>query len=105
VDGEEHRPRAPPPWPRQGAAGDCVSPGAAVVVEALLGEGLARPVAGFGGVLGLLGVAGFLGVLAGAPRFTVSVGRGICRPRASAHASWTALLPGAVAVRGVPPVP
>ena len=41
----------------------CVSPGAAVVVEALLGEGLARPVAGSGdcwiswGVLGSWGIA------------------------------------------------
>ena len=48
MNGEEHRPHAPPQRPCQGAAGACVSPGAAVVVRALLGEGLARSVAGSG---------------------------------------------------------
>jgi len=48
VDGEEHRPHAPPLPPRQGRVAACVSPGAVVVVRAWLGEVLARPVAGSG---------------------------------------------------------
>ena len=48
-DGEQHRSPAPPPQPRQGRVAARVSPGAAVVVRAVLGEeGLARPVAGSG---------------------------------------------------------
>jgi len=61
VDGEEHRPRAPPPWPRQGAAGARVSPGAAVVVRAWLGEGCSPDPWLDPGTAGSPGGAGFLG--------------------------------------------
>lgn len=46
--GEMERNTDPPPRRRQGAACARVSPGAVVVVRAVQGEGLARPVAGSG---------------------------------------------------------
>jgi len=77
VDGEEHRPHAPPPWPCQGRAAACVSPGAAVVVEALLGEGLARPVAGSGDCWFSWGRADLRGLLV-EPRFSGPAGGPLC---------------------------
>jgi len=79
--------------------------GAAVVVRAWLGEGCSPAPWLDPGTAGSPGGAGFLGCCCWSPALHGVGCPGGCRLVPTAHACWSALSPGAVAVRGAPSVP